>query len=61
MKTYYCGSILKEFPCGSKPHGEGVEINIFIDSSHGDDKIDRKSTTGFVAYVGDMLYKVKSQ
>ena len=61
MKSYYKDSLFENFPYGPKPYGEGVEINIFIDSSHGDNKVDRKSTTGFVAFVGDMLYKVKSK
>ena len=34
-------------------------MNIIIDASHGYNKVDRKFTTGFVAFVGEMLYKIK--
>ena len=38
-----------------------MEINIFIDASHENDKPDQKSTTGFEIFVGDILYKFKSK
>ena len=60
MKSYYHDFPFEDIPYGPKLQGDGVEINI-IDASNGDDKIDRKSTTGFVAFVEDMLYKIKSK
>ena len=41
--------------------GDKVELNIFVDASHADDKIDRKSLTGILIYVGDMLIKSVSK
>ena len=38
-----------------------VEVNIFVDASHADDKIDRKSVTGMMIYIGDMLIKSVSK
>ena len=61
MKSYYHDSLFEYLSYGPKRKRDGVEINIFIDASHGVDEIDKKSTTGFVAFVGDMLYKVKSK
>ena len=55
MKSYCHDSLFEDLPYGPKQQGDGVEINIFITASHEDDKIDRNSTTGFVAFVGDML------
>ena len=37
--------------------GPEVEVNIFVDASHANDKSDRKSVTGVFVYVGDMMVK----
>ena len=44
-----------------EPKGDSVEVNIFVDASHADDKLDRKSVTGILVYVGDMLIKSVSK
>ena len=48
---------------GAKIWDEGfeVKINKFVDASHGEDKKDRKSVTGYVIFVGDMPYKWGSE
>lgn len=39
------------------PKGKPAEVSIFTDTSHADDIIDRKSVTGVLIYVGDMMVK----
>ena len=41
MKAIYHDSLFEDLHYGPKPLGDGVEVNIFIDASHGDDKIDK--------------------
>ena len=41
--------------------GDPVEVNIYVDASHADDKLDRKSVTGMMIYIGDMLIKSVSK
>ena len=57
MKEYYRDSEFLDLPNALEPKGKPVEINIFVDANHGDDKKDRKSVTGYVIFVGDMPYK----
>ena len=57
MKDYYQDSLSQDLPDAPTPFESPVEINIFVDASHADDKLDRKSVTGILIYVGDMLIK----
>ena len=57
MKYYYQDSIFEDLLNAPHPFGFSVEVNIFVDASHADDKLDRKSVTGILIYVGDMLIK----
>ena len=41
MKAYYHYSLLEDFLYGPKPQGDRVDINIIIDASHEDYKIDQ--------------------
>ena len=41
MKSYYHDFLFEDLPYGPEPQGDGVEINIFVDASHGDDTIDK--------------------
>ena len=57
MKDYYKDSIFEDSQNAPTPFEFPVEVNIFVDASHADDKLDRKSVTGILIYVGDMLIK----
>ena len=57
MKDYYPDSAFEDLKDPQEPMGDSVEVNIFVDASHADDKLDRKSVTGILVYVGDMLIK----
>ena len=57
MKFYYPDSIFEDLLDSPNPFGFSVEINIFFNASHADEKLDRKSVTGIFIYVGDMLIK----
>ena len=61
MKDYYKDSEFEDLQNAPKPLGDKVEVNIFVDASHANDKIDRKSVTGILIYVGDMLIKSVSR
>ena len=41
--------------------GPHVKINIFVDASHADELLDRKSVTGIMIYIGAMLIKSVSK
>lgn len=43
------------------PMGEELQISVFCDASHGDDKEDRRSTTGIVVMVGSTVVQVISK
>ena len=57
MKDYYRDSIFEDLTEVPNPLGFSVEVNIFVDASHTDDKLDRKLVKGILIYVGDMLIK----
>ena len=57
MKDYYQESTFEDLSDPPEPKGDPVEVNIFVDASHANDKLDRKSVTGILIYVGDMLIK----
>ena len=57
MKDYYKDSIFEDLQNAPTRFGFPVEVNIFVDASHADEKLDRKSVTGILIYVGDMLIK----
>ena len=57
MKDYYQDSIFEDMKCPPPLKGEPVEVNIFVDASHACDKLDRKSVTGIMVFIGDMLIK----
>ena len=61
MLPLYKDTEFEDLPNAPEPLGKQVEINIFVDASHGGNRKDRKSTTGLLIFVGDMLYKVKSK
>ena len=61
MFPLYKDTEFEDLPKAPEPLGKSVEINIFVDASHGDNQQDRKSTTGLLIFIGDMLYKVKSK
>ena len=61
MKDYYRDSEWYDLPNIPSPKGKPVEVNIFVDASHADDKKDRKSVTGYVIFIGDMPYKYQSK
>ena len=55
MKDYYQKSTFEDLSDPPEPKSDPVEVNICVDASHADDKLDRKSVTGILVYVGDML------
>ena len=55
MKNYYPDFKFEELSDPPEPKGDPVEANIFVDASHAKDKLDRKSVTGMLVYIGDML------
>ena len=57
MKDYYQDSVFDDLLDAPNPFGFSVEVNIFVDASHAGNKLDRKSVTGILFYVGDMLIK----
>ena len=57
MKEYYPDSTFEDLAEAPPPMGPEVEVNIFVDASHADDKSDRKSVTGVFVYVRDMMVK----
>ena len=57
MKDYYQDSVFEDLLDAPNPFKFSFEVNIFVDASHADDKLDRKSVTGILIYVGDMLIK----
>ena len=57
MKDYYKDLEFKDLPEVPNPLGDRVEVNIFVDASHADNKLNRKSVTGILIYGGDMLVK----
>ena len=61
MKDYYPDSTFEDLKDAPDPKSDPVEVNIFVDASHADDKIDRKSVTGMMVYIGDMLIKSVSR
>ena len=61
MKDYYPDSVFEDLKDPPEPMGDSAEVNIFVDASHADDKLDRKSVTGMLVYVGDMLIKSVSK
>ena len=61
MKDYYPDSTFEDLKDPPEPMGDSVEVNIFVDASHADDKLDRKSVTGILVYVGDMMIKSVSK
>ena len=61
MKDYYPDSKFEDISDPPTPMGDPVEVNIFVDASHADDKLDRKSVTGMLVYIGDMLIKSVSK
>ena len=57
MKDYYQDSVFEDLLNAPNPFGFSVEVNICVDASHADDKLDRKYATGILIYVDDMLIK----
>ena len=61
MKDYYQDSTFESLKGHPPLLGPAIEINIFVDASHADDLLDRKSVTCIMIYIGDILIKSVSK
>ena len=57
MKVYYQDATFEDLLHAPEPLGDSVEVIIFVDVSHPDEKLDNKSVTEVLVYVGDMIIK----
>ena len=51
LKKMYCDAEDLEPPGMPEPHGESVQINVFVDSDHAGNVITRRSHTGIIIYL----------
>jgi len=61
LKEYYPDVIDEWDPKWPEPKGKAVKVTIFVDADHGSNRADRRSITGYVIFIGSMIYKWKSK